>query len=465
VTNGVNGDTGGYLGEPPGYGEIVANAGGLVLHPKSQRERTWIYENPIDSYSERLPEYGTNPHQLGSAGWGVVFAPDVGRDVREALKPLFDRRREEAGSLFKVCDYPPEASKDDFLAAFGAGFGPVRPEKLPYYLLLVGDPRTLPFRFQYELDMQYAVGRLHFDTAEEYARYADGVLKAEDGKVERVRRATFFAAEHPDDVATRRMRRELVEPLAAALVREGWEQELVLGEEATKERLGGLLGGRETPALLFTATPRMGFPYPHERLRADQGALLCQDWRGPKAEPGPVPPDRYFAAADLVDAADVRGLVVFHFACYSAGTPQHDSYFRRPVGRPERIAEHPFVSRLGQRLLGHPRGGALAVLGHVDRAWTTSFSWTGGETGETEVFESTIKPLLDGHRVGFATEYLNQRYAEVSVALSNLLEDRDRRLSPVRSRVERTFLANNDARSFVLLGDPAARLFSGQNAP
>ena len=86
------------------------------------------------------------------------------------------------------------------------------------------------------------------------------ILVGTVGELERPRRMTFFATENPDDVATRRMRHEFVEPLAKVLEdRPAWEQELVLGEEATKKRLTRLAGGEETPALLFTATHGMGF--------------------------------------------------------------------------------------------------------------------------------------------------------------------------------------------------------------
>ena len=374
--------------------------------------------------------------------------------MREALRPLLEHRRAEAGEdRYLQWDFTPETTRDSFLAQFGAGYGPPNPDKVPYYLLLVGNPKSLLFDFQYALDLQYAVGRLHFETAEEYGHYARGVLAAETGGFRRPKKMTFFAAEHLGDEGSRRMCRKLAEPLARTLAeKSSWTQASFLADQASKDLLSRLMGKEKTPALLFTATHGLGYSYPNERLRANQGALICQDWGGPGS--GPLSPDSYFSAADVGDDADLRGLLAFHLACYSGGTPEISYYRDQPGGGPRRVADFPFISRLAQRLLGHPNGGALAVLGHIDRAWTTSFDMLRRRIGEIEVYESTLSPLLDGHRAGFAMEYLNQRFAELSVALSDELSGRE----PDKGRAERLFLASHDARAFVLLGDPAVRL-------
>src|SRR5262249_38076772 len=133
-----------------------------------------------------------------------------------------------------------------------------------------------------------------------------------------------------------------------------------------KANLLGLLHSREqAPSVLFTASHGMGWPKGDANQRPAQGALLCQDWAGF----GRIKPENYLTAGEIGPEARLRGLVAFLFACHGAGTPRHDPFLKRPSGGPVEVAESPFVSALAQRLL---TAGALAVVGHVERAWTYS---------------------------------------------------------------------------------------------
>jgi hypothetical protein len=420
------------------------------LTPTELRDHRWWVERFAVDDPRRGPVHDVDPRDLASTGWGVVFAPDIGPEVRDALNPLLEHRQAQAGPFFKMFDYEPGMTKQDFLVAQKAPPGPADPRHVPYYLLIVGDPRTIPFRFQYEMDVQYGVGRLHFERAEDYANYAHSVVRAETGPPVRPKRLTFFATTHDDDHSTERTTRDLVFPLTEAFkeARPDWDVRLVSGTEATKASLSRLLGGLETPALLFTATHGLAFPPDDPRLLADQGALVCQE--------DVVLREMSFSAADVAEDADLRGLVAFHFASFGGGTLEHDSFNEGALSLPRRLAPYPFVARLPQRLLSHPRGGALAVVSLIERGWTLSFNWS--EPGQIQLFERTLHRFLEGHPVASAMEYFNQRYAELSVELSSLWEDRDSALEVSRARFSRIWRATHDMRSYIVLGDPAVRL-------
>lgn len=421
-----------------------------------------------------LPDFGVvfgrDPEDLAQAGWALVAAETTPPDVLKALKPLCDLRERQAGARFRQCTgaegYRTGQTKRQFLAQFRMAAGaPANPDKFPYYVLLVGGPDDIPFEFQYQLDVQYAVGRLSFDTADEYARYAEAAVAAEGplrpgAPRTRPGRVALFGPENRADRATKLSATQLVAPLAAEVSPPGVDTkvDVFVSEQASKDRLVDLLCGASTPSLLFTAGHGVAFPMGDPRQRAAQGGLLCQDWPGPLLWNKPLSEDFYVTADDIPQDATVTPTVVFAFACYGAGTPQTDDYAHLLGAPAVAPTEVPFVARLPQRLLAHPGGGTLAFVGHVERAWGCSFvSPLAGASRET--FWSALQALLVGWRVGHAMEFFDDRYAALGAELSDVL-DAARKYGKTLDdlAVAGLWTENNDARSYVVLGDPAVRL-------
>ncbi len=466
-------------------GGVDAVTGGyLVAAMHASQAAAWVRRERVDpgilSLLRHVHRTGSRPHlglpagmdprEVSQAGWAVVFHASESRAVKDALRPLIEHRRAREGAAkTRVLEYRPGEEWRQWLSRHGVAAGRVQPAKVPYYLLLVGSPARIPYDFQQQLGVEYAVGRLGLETAVEVRRYAESVVDHETRThAVQDKAAVFFGPRHDFDPATRWSADELVKPLMDGLpavaeeparpgVAEsrGFRTHRLWGEAATKANLKAAFHppGGKPPALVFAAAHGLGWPADHPRQLAAQGALLCQDWPAL----GDVDPDRHcFFATDLGGAARVRGTVVFLHAAYSAGTPE------RPVASPEsaepppRIAREPFVASLPRRLLAHPQGGAAAVIGLVGRAWACPLAPSA--VGPQAPFRAALDGMLAGWPVGHAVRELKKRYAALSTQLEALRQKMAMGANLDQAEVAALWSERNVTRGIVVAGDPAVRV-------
>lgn len=467
--NGVNGVTGEYSVPPLTIAEAAAQATRIRLS-RERREELELLANLLEGHLG----WGVPLESPSKAGWGVVIRADEPEDVQLAVRRLFDHRaREVPAKVLHWLSYPSGGEMQDhrrWLENLGVGAGASDPRIVPHYLLVVGSPDRISYEFTQGLSVEHAVGRLDFPTADGYKAYVDSLIAYERPNLKPVtaRRITFFAPSHEllDNDITRASVRHLVRPLAGldpspdadpgVAEEAGWtDKAIYLVDDATKDALHAILhppAGELPGAVLFTASHGMVFPKGHEAQTAWQGALLCQDWPGLTK----IHEDYYFGAKNLQETARLHGLIAFCFACFGGGTPTHDHYLQ-VKGQEHELADRAFTAALPQAMLAHPNGGALACISHVDRAWSTAFH-KGHVKTQIGPFRIALTRILEGHPVGYAMRFFADKYATLSADIASKQSRVVNRLPGAEEDLTWTWVERNDAESYVILGDPAARL-------
>jgi hypothetical protein len=462
--NGIDTETGNYAFPPRSVDDLAKQvlirpgvAGFTQLHTETPR-------------SFGVP-FGMDPTKPDEAGWGIIFHEDTPHDIQDALDPLIKLRAKQAAGRFKVFDYKKGEQTRDWYQRHHISAGNIDPEIVPYYLLLIGPPDFIPFDFQYLLGVEYAVGRLAFDNAAEYEQYARSIVAYESANaIPNAKEIDYWGTRHLGDPATNLSASLLIDPLAngvagavGALKRPihtdvGYNRVLCLGEEATKERLLASLHTANPPAMLFTASHGMAARSGGRNQLTDQGALLCQEWPGF----GSVRAEHYLAAADISDDANVNGIVALLFACFGNGTPDADQFPMdlAQAGKTLALAPRPFIAALPRRLLAHPKGSALAVIGHVDRAWGFSIQTPKMSDAQIGTFRNSLGFILSGAPVGHAMcAQFGARFAALSAALSSSTSPTAPSIMHLSDRDLVTYwLERNDAQNYVMLGDPSVRI-------
>nr|HRC86361.1 hypothetical protein [Thermoanaerobaculia bacterium] len=346
---------------------------------------------------------GLDPNDLAQTGWAVIYPKGKRGERQEALHRLLERRGQQAGELFRELSFTPGQDIREFLwREAGESAGTIDVRKLPYYVLLAGNPEELPFELQYQLAINHAVGRLDFDDLNDFHRYSEHLVATERDGARRQRKLGIFAVEDSSDPTLETLSRHLVDPLGKRLAGyHSWDLLCCRGAGADRQALENLLSEARSPGVLLVASHGAGCSSKGSEQKALQGALELRT-AGPAG--GGLMPST-FSAAELPREADLGGLIAFLFACWGAGTPRKDNFPFVKNGRarlcrlhPDELSDQPFVAALPKKLLAQ---GAQAVVGHVDRGWTLSFAWVVNKVVELEAvrsLEDSLKQLLDGAR-------------------------------------------------------------------
>ncbi len=424
---------------------------------------------------------GADPNSLPDQRWGVVVPEGpLGDRLLALIEPLRRLREEEQGAPARVYRVKPGM---DAMQSVRWKDTVLRDEaeletEQPGYLLLLGDFDHVSIELQQVLGSDGFAGRLAFSSDAGYEAYVDKVLRwSREPSRARSGRALLFTA-HDGTAATTVGYRALMAPSLESLrkLRElgslSVESLDELGEPASwsVQQLLAQVASPQ-PSVLFTMSHGLGAPRGGWRSvdeqRARQGAMSLG--RGEALD-----------ASALASTPFLPGGLWFFFACFGAGTPTRSAYYPwlsrlreagEYSGRLERLlaalpreGERPFVAALPQAVLANPQG-PLAVVGHVDLAWTYSFQDLGRVArNRPSRFQGLLRTLLEGRRAGVGLGALMRFFNDANTELTTLYDyEESARLAGRDSPVDSTerahlWMLRQDLSGYILLGDPAVRL-------
>ncbi|HEX8706082.1 MAG TPA: hypothetical protein VF815_45025 [Myxococcaceae bacterium] len=441
--------------------------------PSKEKKRT--------SAEDELIRPDRDPNSLPDQRWGVVVPEGpLGDRLLALIEPLCRLRAEEQGAPARVYRAPPDL--DGVRAARWKDTVLYNEDEFeteqPAYLLILGDFDHVSLELQQVLGSGGFAGRLAFPSDAGYEAYVDKVLRWNRSPSPARRARTLLFTAHDGTPATTVGYQALMAPSLRNLRKKQEEGSLSaeppveLGEPAawSVQQLLAQVASPQ-PSVLFTMSHGMGAPRRGwssvEEQRARQGAMSLGG-------------EGTLEASALATTPFLPGGLWFFLACFGGGTPARSFYYPwlarlreagEYPGRLERLlaalpkeGERPFVAALPQAALANPHG-PLAVMAHVDLAWTYSFQDMGRAARDRPSrFLGLLSTLVEGSRAGVGLSSLLRAFNVANTELTTLYDQEEfarqaGRESPVDSvELAHLWMLRHDLAGYILLGDPAVRL-------
>jgi hypothetical protein len=437
-----------------------------------------------------LADITAGASDLERQGWAVV-APASAQGARlEALvQALVRARAEDQQADVLSIRVPPgmdtaaaiDWKKDVYPALYGEDEA-----RRPRYLMILGDLDQVSLDTQQVLAQDGLTGRLACASDDGYAAYVDKVLAWQRAPSPADRARAMFYTVHDGTSATTAGHAKLIEPCHDRCARAARDKPRAFPASAVEAHgaqtpdpgeLLALAAARH-PSVLLSMSHGMGpprrRPWTPAEARERQGAMSFGT-------------EGALAASDVASAPFLPGGMWIYFACFGAGTPRISAYHHwlemleregmaglGPVAATLRGLDvgGGFVSGLAKAALANP-DGPLAVLGHIDLAWSYSYEELRVREGDPKHisgsnrslnFFQLMSKLMAGERAGAAALALTLQLTEVGAQLTSHY-DRCKRGGAVEGATSGDVLAlgnlwmlHQDLLGYALLGDPAVRL-------
>lgn len=437
---------------------------------------------PHDDGPEDFREDDKDPNELARQRWGIVIpeGPE-GKRLAEIIAPLRAARKEQQGGNEPLVLTAPVGMSAEQAGEWWANVynsEDIRPVNRPRYLLILGDANLVSWEAQQRFSSGAFVGRLAFPNDAGYEAYVHKILaceRAERAGLKKVR-ATFHTV-RDGTAATSTGHRGLMSPTLDA-ARQGVNDNefpaadiIDLGEAGNLSPEDFLRAAQvREPTLLFSISHGLGTTPEMSDVdrRRIQGAMSFGQGKKILAE-------------DVANRPFLPGGAWFFFACFSAGTPSTSAYRHwlqalKEGGMNVRQSDidgvlaalaqqSSFTAALPQAVLANP-DGPLAVMGHVDLAWTFSFQ-DGSKKFRPSRFHNIFRGIVDHSRIGCSFFDLQRVFNDANSDITDMLdtEERFRRRNETPPDAKTRplkkaglWMLRQDLTAYVLLGDPAARV-------
>ena len=424
-----------------------------------------------------------DPADPRTAGWTVLMnkKDQQCNEILTILEPLANHRG--MSNPKEPLLYNGESS-EEWLKWLNENYYVIGLEQRPQYILIVGNPQQVPFRFQSVLNAVANVGRVDFDTLDDLHNYIQKLIRIETAEELFVSKETIlFAPDAGMNDPTYFSREYMIKPLAEHITNKlGFKTHTISGDDASKAALLNALTTIK-PALVYTASHGLGAKgQPFEFQKRYNGAIWCK-------RNGLRPLDSLFTAEDVpVNIPFLEGSVFFQFACFGYGTPQESDYahwLKGPLdqglkGIPKQYTDSDFIAALPKKLLAHPKG-PIAFIGHLDTAFIHGFAETKADynpqseeliisllpfrkrwNARIAPFVNAVNQLLKIQPPGLSMRDMNTRYAIYNASITNTYDQQRRGKLKWNKEMQVDFLdewiSRNDAQNYMIFGDPATHL-------